>query len=216
MSIVKDISNRVKPSYAFYLLLAMYIVGLIGLQSPSTRSIFQDLTPLNLLLTGMILFHFETTKNRKFFIFLLTSMILGFGIEVLGVKTGSIFGSYCYSHVLGTRVFDVPLIIGLNWAILIYCSGLLAKRLAQNIYLQALIGAVIMTMLDFFIEPAAIQLNFWQWESVSIPFKNYLAWFIFSFGMLYFFLRFHPRSENPIAIKLLGILLAFFVLLNFN
>ena len=216
MSIAKDLSKWVNPKNAFYLLLAMYIAGWIGLQNASSHSIFQELTPLNLLLTGMILFHFETAKNRSYFIFLLTSIILGFAIEVLGVKTGSIFGNYTYSHVLGPHLLDVPLIIGLNWAILIYCSGLFAKRLFKNIFLQALIGACIMTILDFFIEPAAIELNFWRWEGEAIPLKNYLAWFIFSFGMLYFFLRIHPQSKNPIAEKLLAILLAFFILLNFN
>ncbi len=215
MSILKSLNSWGNPQNAFYLLLAIYIAGFIGLRASTTQAIFQALTPLNLLLTGMILFHFETSKNKYYAIFLIISFIFGFGIEVIGVKTGYVFGDYQYSEVLGLQLLSVPLIIGVNWAILIYCSGILAKKMSENIFIQALIAALIMTLLDYFIEPVAVALNFWQWEDTSIPLRNYLAWFVFSYIMVLFYFKIHPNSNNPLAVRLLLILLSFFVLLNF-
>ena len=43
--------------------------------------------------------------------------LIGFIFEIIGVKTGLIFGHYKYCNGLGTKVFDVPLIISLNWAL---------------------------------------------------------------------------------------------------
>jgi len=215
MPIAKALNMWVNPRNAFYLLIAIYTAGLIGLSAAQTQSLFQQLTPFNLLLSGMILFHFETTKNKPYFVFLIICIVLGFSIEVIGVKTGFIFGEYNYSNVLGPRLLDVPIIIGLNWVILVYCSGILAKSLVQNIYIRAFIGSSLMTLLDFFIEPVAVALNFWQWEAESIPMKNYLAWFVFSYALVFLYLKILPNSSNPIAIRLLLIIISFFILLNF-
>lgn len=215
MPIAKALNMWVNPRNAFYLLVAIYTAGLIGLSAAQTQSLFQQLTPFNLLLSGMILFHFETTKNKPYFAFLIICIVLGFSIEVIGVKTGFIFGEYNYSNVLGPRLLDVPIIIGLNWVILVYCSGILAKSLVQNIYIRAFIGSSLMTLLDFFIEPVAVALNFWQWEAESIPMKNYLAWFVFSYALVFLYLKILPNSSNPIAIRLLLIIISFFILLNF-
>jgi putative membrane protein len=31
---------------------------------------------------------------------------------------------------------------------------------------------------DLVLEPVAIALNYWQWAAVSVPFQNYVAWFV--------------------------------------
>ncbi|MGB0423984.1 MAG: carotenoid biosynthesis protein, partial [Flavobacteriales bacterium] len=50
-----------------------------------------------------------------------------------------------------------------------------------NGFWTSLFSALAMTSLDFFIEPVAIQLDFWWWNETSIPLNNYLTWFVASF-----------------------------------
>ena len=52
---------------------------------------------------------------------------LGFFIEVIGVKTGFIFGSYYYGAAMGIKILAVPLLIGLNWSILVYSTSLVVQ-----------------------------------------------------------------------------------------
>lgn len=208
-------SRHINPTNAFRLLLAMHIAGAIGLAIPASRNFFQLLTPFNLLATAAIVFHFEEKKTANYILFIIVTFLAGYAVEVAGVHTGIIFGEYNYGATLGIKVFEVPLAIGLNWAILIYASGLASDRFPIPKVLKALTGAIIMVAFDFIIEPVAIKLDFWSWALEAIPLRNYLAWFLISF-ILHLFYQFLPFSKNnPLAIRLLCIQVLFFLLLNF-
>lgn len=205
----------VNKKNAFYLLLAMHIAGIIGLSIDSTRNLFQSLTPINLLLTAAIVLHFEKEKNRRFFLFILATLLIGFFVEVAGVHSGFIFGEYNYGATLGPKLWEVPLAIGVNWVIMIYCTGLFARGVAHSKLPTILVGAILMTAIDILIEPVAIKLDFWTWESSSIPLRNYLGWFITSLVLHLLFYYLMPRSNNSLAIRLLYVLIGFFLVLNF-
>lgn len=208
-------SRHINPTNAFRLLLAMHIAGAIGLAIPVSRDFFQVLTPFNLLATAAIVFHFEEKKTTNYIVLIIATLLAGYAVEVVGVHTGVIFGEYSYGATLGIKLFNVPLAIGLNWGILIYASGLTTDKLPIPKVLKALTGAIIMVGLDFLIEPVAIKLDFWSWTLESIPFRNYLAWFLISF-ILHLFYQFLPFSKNnPLAIRLLCIQALFFLILNF-
>lgn len=200
---------------AFYLLLAMHVAGIVGLSIDSTRALFQSLTPINLFLTAAIVLHFEKEKNGNYIIFILATLLIGFFVEVAGVHTGVIFGNYSYGATLGPKLWDVPLAIGLNWVIMIYTTGLFAREVTQNKLHTIIVGALLMTVIDMLIEPVAIKLDFWSWESTSIPLRNYLGWFLTSLGLhgLFYFLM--PKANNSLAIRLLYVLIGFFLVLNF-
>ncbi|MES2515602.1 MAG: carotenoid biosynthesis protein, partial [Bacteroidota bacterium] len=89
----------------------------------------------------------------QFYVALLSAGVLGFFIEVLGVKTEIIFGSYYYGKALGLKFFAVPILIGVNWAVLLYSTAQLSKF--KNDMANALFGAALMVGLDFFIEQNA-------------------------------------------------------------
>lgn len=199
---------------AFLLLLAMHIAGVIGLALPASRALFQWLTPFNLLATAAIIFHFEDKKNSAYLFFIFITFLLGYFIEVAGVHTGVIFGEYSYGATLGIKLFEVPLSIGLNWAILVYATGLLSDKIPIPKILKAMVAALMMVVLDLLIEPVAIAQDFWSWNNHSIPLQNYLAWFLVALGLhlIYQYLQF--SKNNPLAIKLLYIQLLFFALLN--
>jgi uncharacterized membrane protein len=79
---------------------------------------------------------------------------------------------------------------------------------------QAVAGAFLMVLLDFFIEPIAVELDFWSWQHGHIPFQNFLAWFIISFALLIVFHRIEIDKKNPIAFPFYAIQLLFFILQN--
>lgn len=208
-------SPHVNPTNAFRLLLAMHVAGAIGLALPQSRDFFQFLTPFNLLATAAIVFHFEEKKEFNYILFLVVTFLAGFFVEVAGVKTGAIFGAYQYGETLGFQWLEVPLAIGLNWAVLIYATGMFSDQFKLPPVVKALIGALLMVVLDLLIEPVAIKLDFWTWQAETIPLQNYMAWFAVSviLQLLYQFLPF--SKNNSLAIRLLYIQGLFFLGLNF-
>ncbi|MGW8121694.1 carotenoid biosynthesis protein [Roseivirga echinicomitans] len=207
-------TGRQNQRLAFALLIAMHTAGVLGLYFEESRSLFQLLTPFNLLLTAAIIFHFEDDKSTKYFLFLIFTMLFGFFIEVLGVKTGAIFGEYAYGPTLGFKLFEVPLIIGINWAILIYITGIASNKLSNNFWLRCTLGAAMMVVIDLLIEPVAIRFDFWQWTGADIPIQNYISWFLVAFLLHFVFQKLDFSKNNPLAIKLLIIEVAFFISLN--
>lgn len=195
------------------LLAAAYLAGIIGLQLPFSLPYFQALTPFNLLLSAGILFAFHTDWKPSFLLFCLLTFSIGFLVEVAGVASGQIFGQYAYGPTLGFKLWNVPLVIGLNWLMLIYSTGMICAGLRLPLVLKAALASCLMVLLDLLIEPVAIRLNFWTWESPEIPLQNYLAWFTVSFclHLLFFLLPF--RKKNPAAKILYSLQLVFFFIL---
>jgi len=199
---------------AFLLLTAMHVAGIIGLSFNESRALFQMLTPFNLIATAAILLHFEKEKNSKYLLFILITFLLGYGVEVIGVKTGVIFGEYTYGKTLGMKVLDVPLTIGINWIVLIYLTRGVAAKLTHSKVLIVLIASTLMVLLDLLIEPVAIRFDFWQWEQGIIPIKNYLGWFFLSCLIQAVGLKIFPLSNNRLYLRLLVLEFVFFAALN--
>jgi len=199
---------------AFLLLVAMHTAGIIGLSIESTKSLFQMLTPFNLLATAAILLHFEKNKTPRYFIFILATFVLGYGFEVFGVHTGLLFGEYAYGATLGFKVFEVPLVIGLNWVVLIYITRGVAEKIFSKEIFTILFSSILMVLLDLLIEPVAIKLDFWQWSSDNIPLQNYLGWFLLSVLIQYVGFKILPALNNKLCLRLLLIQFVFFLVLN--
>lgn len=198
-----------------FVLVVVYLVGLVGLYIPQTQALFMALTPVNLAVSAIFLFAFHRHWNKDFFIFIFTIYLAGLGIEMIGVNTGWPFGEYKYGPSLGTKVLNTPLMIGINWLLLVYTTGFISRKVPVIRVVRALIGALLMVALDLVLEPVAIQLDFWTWAEGDIPMQNYIAWFViaFVFHLLYQALRF--RKSNQLAPVLYIIMLVFFTTLNF-
>lgn len=195
------------------LLAATYLAGIIGLKFPLTASLFQDLTPFNLMLSALILFSFHRHWNKAFLVFWLICFLSGFFIEVIGVASGLVFGQYSYGATLGYQLWGVPLIIGLNWLMLIYATGIIGEKLSWPLPLKAVFASSLMLLLDIFIEPVAIAFNFWQWQDGHIPMQNYAAWFFISYCLHILFYLLPFRRHNPAAKILYLLQLVFFIIL---
>jgi putative membrane protein len=145
---------------------------------------------------------------------MLIALLTGFFVEVIGVKTGNVFGEYYYGDPLGPKVMDVPLMIGVNWLMLIYICSDIAGRLKIPLILKAFIAAGLMTILDLFIEPVAIKLEFWYWISDSVPIANYLAWYATSFLLAIAYFKLTDNNRNKLSIPLYFIQMGFFIAVN--
>ena len=198
-----------------FLVVLFYAVGYYGFIQPEYSGLFKKLIPFHLVLMLLLMIISHEGKNQYFWTFLLTAFTAGFVIELLGVNTGAIFGEYTYGSSLGPKFADIPLLIGVNWILVIYSTGIFVKEFGiKNHIIRALIGAFLITALDFMIEPIAIKYDYWTWNDFDVPFQNYVGWFIFSFLMLRFFYLMKFRKSNFAAIVLFIVQFAFFFALN--
>ncbi len=192
-----------------------YSVGIVGIGWRLEPDLL-SLTPLNLLLSLSVMLWNHENWDRSFFLFLIGSFLIGFGVEVLGVNTGFPFGEYSYGSVLGFKLWETPLMIGINWVMLSYCGGVIANYLIshQNIYIKSGFGALLLLLLDFIMEPVAIHYGFWTWEKPHVPIENYLSWFVIAFLIQILFFSFVNKVNNKAAIFLFILQIAFFGLLS--
>ena len=195
----------------------IYTVGVIGHLTNALLEYMKLLTPLTLLLTGGVVF-FSTIKNSKnnFIIWAIVTYIITFSLEVIGVKSGIIFGSYWYGETLGIKFLNVPLIIGFNWIMVILGAILLAEYIFKKKIHITITASLLATIFDFFLEPTAIKLGYWNWTDISVPLQNYFAWFVISllFTILYFKMRIKVKTDLPIKFFLTQ-LIFFLILFGF-
>jgi len=202
--------------YALLLLVLIHLAGGIGLSIEVSRPYFQMLTPFSLWTGGILLLVFQEGKDRTFWIFAIIAFLVGFFVEVVGVQTGLIFGEYAYGKTLGFKLWGVPLTIGLNWLVLVIASGYLSDLFPIPRIAKALLGASLMVGLDFLMEPPAIFLDFWAWESAVIPLQNYLGW-LFTAIFLHLLWQIMPiKKGNFLAVPIFVIQALFFLSLNLS
>jgi putative membrane protein len=200
---------------AIIIIILFHTVGIIGFNLPGIDTVFLDIVPWHLLLMAAVIIWSHNRPDAKFGLFTLLLFILGFGAELIGVHTGWLFGSYMYGNTLGIKLFNVPLMIGVNWFLLIYATGVLMQRSrVKNVYARILVGALLLVLLDILIEPVAIHFDYWHWTDGAIPIKNYFCWFAVSGLMLFIFEKFKFPPQSKAAPVLLLMEFVFFMILG--
>jgi len=206
-------NNKALVSIA--ILTIVYAIGIIGIET-QLHSSFIYLTPINLLFSLFIVLLHHKGWQLSHYLFLGICFTIGFLSEVIGVNTGIIFGEYSYGNVLGLKVWGTPLIIGINWLLLVYASSTLMNHLFPGVNKigRAFLAAFLMVLLDVLIEPVAIALNFWDWNSEVVPLQNYLAWFVIAFVLCISFQFLVKNNRNIVAIGLFILQFIFFFVLG--
>ena len=206
-----------------------HTIGLAGILIFKSDLIIRS-TPFNLLLSFGLLFWTQKERNRYFYLFITIVFIIGFIAEVIGVNTGWLFGNYSYGNILGFKWQQVPLMIGVNWIIIIYCCGISITTLLLKIIqpvtdslpqpsntLKALSvitdSATLALIFDWIMEPVAIKLGFWKWDG-EIPMYNYICWFVISLLLMLLFHLCRFNKQNKFAVNLLLIQFLFFLILR--
>ncbi|MCE2497233.1 MAG: carotenoid biosynthesis protein [Flavobacteriales bacterium] len=195
-------------------LAVLHAVGIIGILTPF-RPYFVALTPLNLLITAYLLIRNQSEISLRTVWIMLMAYFLGLGVEIAGVSTGVIFGEYKYGIVLGPKIAGAPMMIGINYLILLFASGELARWMFNWFGWRIIAGAFSMVLLDILIEPVAISLEWWSWTCGIPPLTNYVGWFVVSLLMHALYAVSLNDQNNRIGAAVYGILFAFFLLLNF-
>ena len=168
---------------------------------------FISFTPLNLTL-NFILLLINCKGNKRVLTIIILGFLIGMITEILGVQFGWIFGDYQYGNQLGIKFVGVPLLIGVNWALLTVITGAIAQQFYFNKFMRVFIGLGLMLFLDLLMEPLAPVLDFWVFDLGEAPLQNYLGWaavaIFLQFG--YYFLKVKINGSFPYHLYLLQII----------
>lgn len=204
-----------RKNIALALLLIFYSVGITGIAMVQYREWFVSLSAVNLLLT-LFLYAWGSRQDLLTWLYPFASAFtFGLIVEMVGVETGMLFGKYHYGEGLGPKVLEVPWIIGVNWFLLTAtCLGVLAPYV-KNRWLLMIVAALGTVLLDYIIEPVAINLDYWSWDNIDVPFRNYVMWFLSAFFIQWFYSLLDFKPDQKMSIGVLLAQLLFFGILHF-
>lgn len=175
------------------------------------RELFLQTTPFNLSMTFILLFFNLEEVNKKVIIALTTAFVVGMIAETIGVNFGILFGDYEYGENLGFKIFGVPFLIGINWIVLTFITGSISSLIFKNsVYLSALLGSVLMVILDIVIEPVAPKFDYWVFSENKAPVFNYLSWFLIAYPIQLVYQKMVEKKENTFSIHLVLVHFLFF------
>ena len=168
-------------------LTALTVAGQIAY--PLTHGPTRDRLTIAIVMLGGLaaVTHAATTRGPRTAAWLvLSTSVLGFVVEVLGVHTGLPFGRYAYASSLGWRALGVPLVIGLAWTMLAWPAALVAQRLVTGRFARIVVGAWALASWDLFLDPQMVSAHHWSWASSrvhlpgvpQVPVTNYLGWLL--------------------------------------
>jgi bisanhydrobacterioruberin hydratase len=207
------LKNR-KFTYTAGFLTIFYLVGIAGFIIPSTRAFFSRLTPLALLMSAGFLAWFHQPKfTMKMLLVFGFIFIFSFLVEAIGVKTGVIFGEYIYGKGLGIKVLETPLMIGLNWLMLVYCTKIIVERIPGNQTVRLFFAPLLMVIYDLFLEQAAPLLGMWSWAGEKIPVQNYISWYLLALLFHWLLQKTKIKFSNQLAAPVFVIQFLFFIVL---
>jgi len=199
--------------FSIFLLWLFTVSGVFGILSPEYSQWFLEKTPYNLMLTFIILVVNIEKIQPKLILALSIPFFLGFITEALGVNYGLIFGSYAYGENLGFKIAGVPILICFNWALLTAASADVARYFSKNRITAALIGGVIMTVMDMLLEVYAPRFDFWEFENGIVPLQNYIGWVVTAFiahlGYQYFNIKTNVKISWHIVLSITAFFTAF-------
>lgn len=191
----------------------VHLSGAIGIAF--APNFFLPFTPLTLFAGAALLLWFQPSQSMQFYAAAFFTAILAWGVEVVGVASGYVFGVYAYGSNLGMKVCDVPLLIGALWAglILSLCNVSHYIFKLKNRWSIAFTVASSMVFLDVLMEFVAPPFDFWFFEhSAYAPAQNFVAWWLLAFGLSALFYKPFVRARHPLALTYVAVQLVFFVL----
>lgn len=211
------IINRLRDPKEFRrFFLSYFLVGVVGFAIPYTHDVFIKLIPFTLILNFiLLLLHHQGKPKLSLFIVSTIIFLSGIAVEIAGVQTGLVFGSYAYGDGLGFKVLGTPLLIGLNWLFLIYTSSAFVFSEKIPGFVLVVLRSLAMLAYDFILEQIAPRIDMWAWEGGNIPLQNYLGWFVISVCFHTLIELCKIRIKNPMAGFVFGLQMLFFIALYF-
>jgi len=197
------------------LLAVFFVVGFIGHSLQATLPLMMRMTPYTLLVCGLIAFlPVILERGRGVLIWASVLFVSTFFLEAIGTATGRIFGPYTYGGTLGLKLLAVPVVIAFNWLLVILGSLSLARLILPIRFPAALFAALLAAGFDYLLEPTAIRLDYWTWQTAGIPLQNYAAWFLIALAAALFFVYLKLSIKTRLPLVYFLIQLAFFAALR--
>lgn len=172
---------------------------------------FISKTPLTLSLMFISLIIYYPIRQIRYWFLGFILFAGGFIAEWIGVHYGILFGDYHYGNNLGFKLDGIPLMIGVNWSILVLITGVISNHISNNIVARATIGAILMVFLDYFMETSAPIFDFWIWDIGYAPLQNYIAWFCIALVLQFIFQISKITGDLAISLHLYAAQLIFFI-----
>jgi putative membrane protein len=143
-----------------------------------------------LLFTAFSVLHAASLLGwRRSLAFLLVCAAVSWCFEEAGVGTGLVYGAYHYGGRLGAKLGAVPLIIPLDWFMMVYASWTVAWLLLDGAgestsgvgtAARVVIAAMAMTAWDTVMDPGMARSGAWTWERggayFGVPLHNFAGW----------------------------------------
>ena len=157
------------------------------------------------------------TSGVRSGLLLLAVGVYGFGIEILGLTTGVLFGDYKYTAVLGPGMFGVPYALVSSWMVVTAFGVFVLVYLRIPRKWWVAVGPFVMVILDLILEPAATgPMGAWIWESTGgyygVPINNFVGWFIASIPIFTFLSL--SRYSHRDGLHIAASVLLFFIALS--
>ena len=221
--------RETKTTPGIVILVVLYITTIYGLKSEMISEYFQWMIPFDIFASFAVLMYYQKHWNLKALMFLVITYCAAMTILIIGVNTcslkdarGIVFGPLKFGGVLGPKLFQVPLIIGVLWTTLIYCVGILLRELNMKKFQKVMLGSLMIVLFDITLEPIARQTGMWDWFTKKdplsnyrpVPLQNYFTWFLFCIPMLYYFFNAKAKLRNSIAVSLFLLVFFYYVFMN--
>jgi len=128
-------------------------------------------------------------KNKELCETLVLAILYGLILEIMNVHNS---GTYLYGKEFLLQVYNIPLAIGIGWAIIYY----VAEKSVENYKLRwwqiPFFMAIIALSIDLAIDAVAIRLGFWKWlipldqEWFGVPYDNLFGWLAVVWTFVFF------------------------------
>ena len=137
----------------------------------------------------IIAIFFKERKNRELLEILVLAILYGLILEVLNVHNSE---TYSYGKEFLLQIYNIPLAIGVGWAIIYYVSEKSVENYNLKWWQVPFFMALIALSIDLAIDAVAIRLGFWQWlipldqEWFGVPYDNFFGWLAVVWTFVFF------------------------------
>lgn len=154
-------------------------------------------------------------RVRGILTFVALYVMIGNIFENVGVLTGFPFGHYFFTEVMGPKIFQVPIFLGLAYVGMGYLAWTLARVILRDtrgilvgsrIVTLPLVAASIMVAWDLAMDPVwATIVHAWIWVRggayFGVPVSNFFGWYLtvyISYQLFALYLRGSRVNANPL------------------
>ncbi len=144
--------------------------------------------------------------------FFAITLAVGNAFENIGVRTGFPYGHYYFTDLMGSKLFGVPVLLGLAYVGMAYLSWVVAGSIlgggvrpegARRITLP-LLAALTMMVWDLSLDPVwSTVLHAWVWVDggvyFGVPLTNFFGWYLTVYVIFQLFALYNPRHAISAA-----------------